>query len=129
MSAKFIIYIVVTIMVVWSLEAVNINQIFKKMMNCFKVRFFYLCFINLITIHFFSHQILGACGCANHTGLFGVPLSLHRPRLSPAVDSYAAPTIPSAFNTVNRKFLCTIHPLQEVLREFLLRKPFRFPKQ
>ena len=40
MSAKFIIYVVVTIMVVWSLEAVNINQIFKKNMY-YQSRIFY----------------------------------------------------------------------------------------
>lgn len=40
MSAKFIIYVVVTIMVVWSLEAVNINQIFKKN-RYYQARIFY----------------------------------------------------------------------------------------
>lgn len=30
MNAKVIIYIIVTIIVIWSLDAVNINQIFKK---------------------------------------------------------------------------------------------------
>ena len=30
MDAKFLIYVLVTILVVWSLDAVNINAIFKK---------------------------------------------------------------------------------------------------
>ena len=40
MTAKFLIYIVVTIMVVWSLESVNINQIFKKN-RYYQARVFY----------------------------------------------------------------------------------------
>ena len=30
MQGKLVIYIIVTFLVIWSLEAVNINQIFKK---------------------------------------------------------------------------------------------------
>lgn len=30
MTGKFFLYVLVTILVIWSLEAVNINQIFKK---------------------------------------------------------------------------------------------------
>ncbi len=30
MSVKFLIYIIVTIVVIWSMESVNINGIFKK---------------------------------------------------------------------------------------------------
>lgn len=30
MSAKAILYVIVTILVIWSLDAININQIFKK---------------------------------------------------------------------------------------------------
>ena len=30
MSARAILYVVVTILVIWSLDAININQIFKK---------------------------------------------------------------------------------------------------
>ena len=40
MSAKFIIYIIVTVLVVWSLESVNINQIFKKN-RYYQARIFY----------------------------------------------------------------------------------------
>lgn len=40
MTAKFIIYIITTILVVWSLESVNINQIFKKN-RYYQARVFY----------------------------------------------------------------------------------------
>lgn len=40
MTAKFIIYIVDTILVIWSLESVNINQIFKKN-RYYQARIFY----------------------------------------------------------------------------------------
>ena len=30
MSGKFFLYVAVTILVIWSLDSVNINQIFKK---------------------------------------------------------------------------------------------------
>ena len=40
MSGKFIIYIITTVMVVWSLESVNINQIFKKN-RYYQARIFY----------------------------------------------------------------------------------------
>lgn len=30
MTGKFFLYVLVTILVIWSLDAVNINQIFKK---------------------------------------------------------------------------------------------------
>lgn len=41
MSVKFFIYIFVTILVVWSLDSVNINKIFKKN-KVYQARFFYL---------------------------------------------------------------------------------------
>lgn len=40
MTAKFIIYIAVTILVIWSLESVNISQIFKKN-RYYQARVFY----------------------------------------------------------------------------------------
>jgi uncharacterized membrane protein YwzB len=43
-TAKFIIYVVVTFMVVWSLESVNINQIFKKN-RYYQARVFYMALI------------------------------------------------------------------------------------
>jgi len=41
MSVKFFIYIFVTILVVWSLDSVNINKIFKKN-KVYQARVFYL---------------------------------------------------------------------------------------
>lgn len=41
MSVKFFIYIFVSILVIWSMESVNINQIFKKN-RVMQARIFYL---------------------------------------------------------------------------------------
>ncbi len=41
MSAKFFIYVFVSILVVWAMEAVNINQIFRKN-RVIQARVFYL---------------------------------------------------------------------------------------
>lgn len=41
MSARFFIYIIVSIIVIWSMEAVNINGIFKKN-RIWKARVFYV---------------------------------------------------------------------------------------
>ena len=38
---KIILYFAVTIMVVWSMDCININQIFKKNANPIKARIFY----------------------------------------------------------------------------------------
>lgn len=52
MSVKFFIYILVTILVVWSMDSININQIFKKN-KVFQARLFYfllvLAMIYLVT--------------------------------------------------------------------------------
>lgn len=42
MSPKFYIYIFSTILVLWSLDAININQIFKKN-KVYQARAFYFC--------------------------------------------------------------------------------------
>ena len=65
MSVKFFIYIFVTILVIWSMEAVNINQIFKKN-KVYQARVFYLLLglsmvyliSNFIFDFFLSYQIL-----------------------------------------------------------------------
>ncbi len=41
MSAKFFIYVFVSILVVWAMEAININQIFRKN-RVIQARVFYL---------------------------------------------------------------------------------------
>lgn len=43
MSVKFFIYLFVSILVVWAMEAVNINQIFRKN-RVLQARVFYLLF-------------------------------------------------------------------------------------
>lgn len=52
MSVKFFLYIIVAILVVWSMDAININQIFKKN-RVFQARLFYfflcLAIIYLVT--------------------------------------------------------------------------------
>ena len=40
MLAKFFLYVIVTILVIWSMESVNINQIFKKN-RLYQARVFY----------------------------------------------------------------------------------------
>lgn len=40
MSGKFFVYVVVTILVIWSMDSVNINGIFKKN-KVFQARIFY----------------------------------------------------------------------------------------
>lgn len=40
MSGKFFLYIVVTLIVIWSMDSVNINQIFKKN-KIYQARIFY----------------------------------------------------------------------------------------
>lgn len=40
MTAKFIIYFAVTLLVIWSLDSININQIFKKN-KYYQARIFY----------------------------------------------------------------------------------------
>ena len=52
MSSKAILYLIVTVIVIWSLDSVNINKIFKKNREI-QARVFYLlldlCLIYLIT--------------------------------------------------------------------------------
>ncbi len=52
MSVKFFLYIIVAILVVWSMDAININQIFKKN-RVLQARLFYfllcLAIIYLVT--------------------------------------------------------------------------------
>ena len=61
MTGKFFLYILVTILVIWSLDAVNINQIFKKN-RIVQARVFYfmlaLSMIYLVTN--FLYDILGS---------------------------------------------------------------------
>jgi len=55
MSAKFFIYVFVSILVVWAMEAVNINQIFRKN-RVIQARVFYL-LLGLSMIYLVSNFI------------------------------------------------------------------------
>ncbi len=57
MSPKFFLYILVGILVIWSLDSININQIFKKN-RVYQARTFYfllaLALIELVTNFFYN---------------------------------------------------------------------------
>ena len=55
MSVKFFIYIFVTMLVVWSMDSVNINRIFKKN-KVYQARVFYL-LLGLSLIYLISQFI------------------------------------------------------------------------
>ena len=55
MTGKIIVYIIVSVAVVWSLEAVNINGIFKKN-RIFQARLFYF-FLGLSMIYLVTNFI------------------------------------------------------------------------
>ena len=55
---KFILYFVITILVIWSMDTININGIFKKNCNPLKARLFYfflaLSMIYLVTNFYYD---------------------------------------------------------------------------
>ncbi len=48
MAGKFVIYIIVSILVIWSLEAININGIFKKNRVYQATTFYFLLALSMI---------------------------------------------------------------------------------
>ena len=48
MTGKFFLYIIVTIVVIWSMDSVNINQIFKKNRVLQATVFYFLLGVSLI---------------------------------------------------------------------------------
>ncbi len=58
MSFKFILYFVVTLVVIWAMDSININQIFKKNINPLKAKIMYfllgLSLIYLVTNFLFD---------------------------------------------------------------------------
>ena len=48
MSGKFVIYIIVSILVIWSLESININGIFKKNRVYQATTFYFLLALSMI---------------------------------------------------------------------------------
>ena len=61
MNAKFLMYIGVAIAVIWSLESVNINQLFKKN-RFYQARVFYIMIIFSIT-YLVSNFIIDFINC------------------------------------------------------------------
>ncbi len=56
MLAKFFLYVIVTILVIWSMESVNINQIFKKN-RLYQARVFYF-FLGISLIYLVTNFFL-----------------------------------------------------------------------
>ena len=56
MTFKYILYFVVTILVIWTMDSVNINQIFKKNANPIQARLFYF-FVGLSMIYLITNFI------------------------------------------------------------------------
>ncbi len=56
MSGKFFLYILVTIAVIWSMDAININQIFKKN-KVIQARVFYF-FLSVSLIYLVTNFIM-----------------------------------------------------------------------
>ncbi len=58
MTFKFLLYFVVTIVVIWTMDTVNVNQIFKKNVNPLQAKIFYflvgLSMIYLVTNFFYD---------------------------------------------------------------------------
>ena len=48
MSVKYVLYIIVTIITIWSLDSININAIFKKNKNIQARDFYFLLALSLI---------------------------------------------------------------------------------
>lgn len=56
MTFKYILYFVVTILVIWTMDTININQIFKKNANPIQARLFYF-FVGLSMIYLVTNFI------------------------------------------------------------------------
>lgn len=56
MTFKFILYFVITIIVIWSMDSININQIFKKNVNPLQAKIFYF-FLGLSLIYLVTNFI------------------------------------------------------------------------
>ena len=56
MTFKFILYFVVTILVIWTMDTINVNQIFKKNVNPIQAKLFYF-FVGLSMIYLVTNFI------------------------------------------------------------------------
>jgi uncharacterized membrane protein YwzB len=59
---KFILYFVVTILVIWTMDTININQIFKKNCNPIQAKLFYF-FLGLSMIYLVTNFIYDLFTC------------------------------------------------------------------
>ena len=64
MSFKFILYCAVTILVIWSMNTININQIFKKNVNPIQAKIFYF-FVGLSIIYLVTNYIYDLMSTVN----------------------------------------------------------------
>ena len=53
---KFILYFIVTILVIWTMDTINVNQIFKKNANPLQAKMFYF-FVGLSMIYLVTNFI------------------------------------------------------------------------
>jgi uncharacterized membrane protein YwzB len=63
MYFKFILYFAVTILVIWAMDSININQIFKKNANPLQARLFYF-FLGLSMIYLITNFLYDLLSCA-----------------------------------------------------------------
>lgn len=63
MYFKFILYFAVTILVIWAMDSININQIFKKNVNPIQARLFYF-FLGLSMIYLITNFLYDLLSCA-----------------------------------------------------------------
>ena len=61
---KFILYFVVTIFVIWTMDTINVNQIFKKNCNPVQAKLFYF-FVGLSMIYLVTNFIYDLITCVN----------------------------------------------------------------
>lgn len=64
MTFKFILYCAVTIIVIWSMNTININQIFKKNVNPIQAKIFYF-LVGLSLIYLVTNFILDLISSVN----------------------------------------------------------------
>lgn len=62
MKVKFILYIIVGILVIWSMDSININGIFKKNANPMQARLFYF-FLALSIIYLVTNFLYDLFTC------------------------------------------------------------------
>ena len=64
MTFKFILYFAVTILVIWTMDTINVNQIFKKNVNPIQAKLFYF-FVGLSMIYLVTNFIYDLINSVN----------------------------------------------------------------